>query len=65
MSKIRDADCSLIDQNENSLCHTLLFDKENMNDSDNAHILNPILFGVSGVAYFIWAGAKMPCPCIF
>ena len=40
MNKIRDIDSSLIDQNENSLCYTLLFDKENMNDSDNAHILN-------------------------
>ena len=38
--KIRDIDSSLIDQNENSLCYTLLFDKENMNDSDNVHILN-------------------------
>ena len=31
-------------------------------------IFNPILFGVSGVAYFIWeggGGAKMPYPCIF
>ena len=28
---------------------------------------NPILFGVSGVAYFILGedGAKMPYPCIF
>ena len=32
--------------------------------------INPILFAVSGVAYFIWGGrgggggAKMPCPCI-
>ena len=40
MNKIRDIDSSLIDQNENSLCYTLRFGKENMNDSDNAHILN-------------------------
>ena len=40
MNKIRDIDSSLIDQNDNSLCYTLLFGKENMNDSDNAHILN-------------------------
>ena len=37
--KIRDIDSSLIDQNENSLCYTLLFGKENMNDSENTHIL--------------------------
>ena len=30
----------VIDQNENSLCYTRLFGKENMNDSENAHILN-------------------------
>ena len=39
MNKIRDIDSSLIDQNENSLCYTLLFGKENMNDSENIHIL--------------------------
>ena len=39
MNKIRYIDSSLIDQNENSLCYTLLFGKENMNDSENAHIL--------------------------
>ena len=39
MNKIRDIDSSLIDQNENSLCYTLLFGKENMNDSENTHIL--------------------------
>ena len=39
MNKIRDIDYSLIDQNENSLCHTLLFGKENMNGSENTHIL--------------------------
>ena len=40
MNKIRDIDSSLIDQNKNSLCYTLFFGKENMNDSDNVHILN-------------------------
>ena len=40
MNKIRDIDSSLIDQNKNSLCYTLIFGKENMNDSDNVHILN-------------------------
>ena len=39
MNKICDIDSSLIDQNENSLCYALLFRKENMNDSDNTHIL--------------------------
>ena len=39
MNKIRDIDSSLIDQNENSLCYTLLFGKENMNDSENTQIL--------------------------
>ena len=39
MNKIRDIDSSLINQNENSLCYTLLFGKENMNDSENTHIL--------------------------
>ena len=39
-NKIRDIDSSLIDQNEKSLCYTLPFGKENMNDSENAHILN-------------------------
>ena len=38
MNKIRDIDSSLINQNENSLCYTLLFGKENMNDSENTHI---------------------------
>ena len=39
MNKIRDIDSSLIDQNENSLCYTLLFGKENMNGSKNTQIL--------------------------
>ena len=40
MNKIRNIDSSLIDQNENYFCYTLLCGQENMNDSDNAHILN-------------------------
>ena len=40
MNKICDMDSSLIDRNENFLSYTLLFGKENMNDSDNAHIIN-------------------------
>ena len=40
MNKIRDIDISLIDQNENSLCYTLLFGKDKMNGSEDAHILN-------------------------
>ena len=40
MNKIRDVDRSVIGQNENSLCYTLLFGKENMNDSENAHTFN-------------------------
>ena len=43
MNKIRDMDSSLIDQNENSLCYTLLFGKQNMNDSKNAQTLNVTL----------------------
>ena len=43
MNKIRDMDSSLIDQNENSLCYTLLFGKQNMNDSKNAQTLNATL----------------------
>ena len=40
LNKICDIDSSLIDRNENFLSYTLLFGKENMNDSDNAHIIN-------------------------
>ena len=40
MNKVRDTDSSLIDQNENSLCYTLPFGKENMNYRENTHILN-------------------------
>ena len=39
VNKIRDIDSSFIDQNENSLCYTLLIGKENMNDSENTHVL--------------------------
>ena len=39
MNKICDIDSSLIDQNENSLCYTLLFGKENMNESENTNVL--------------------------
>ena len=39
MNKIRDIGSSLIDQNEKFLCYALLFGKENMNDSENTHIL--------------------------
>ena len=39
MNKICDIDSSFIDQNENSLCYTLLIGKENMNDSENTHVL--------------------------
>ena len=38
-NKIRDIDSSLTDQNENSLCYTFLLRKENMNDSENTHVL--------------------------
>ena len=37
MNKIRDINSSFIDQNENSLCYTLLFGKENMNDGESTH----------------------------
>ena len=40
MNKICDIDSSLIDQNENSLCYTLLFGKEIMSDNEKSHILN-------------------------
>ena len=40
MNKIRDIGSSLIDQNKNSLCNTLPFGTENMNDSKNTYILN-------------------------
>ena len=43
MNKIRDIDSSHNDQNENSLFYTLLFGKENMNDSENTHILNAVI----------------------
>ena len=40
VNKIRDTNSSFIDQNENSRCYTLLFGKENMNDSKSFHIIN-------------------------
>ena len=40
MNKICDNDSSFTNQNEISLFYTLLFGKENMNDSENPHILN-------------------------
>ena len=40
MSKSRYIDSPFIDQDGYSLCYTLLFGKENMNDSENAHIFN-------------------------
>ena len=40
MNETRDIDSSFIDQNENFLCYTLLFGKQNMNDHENAHVLN-------------------------
>ena len=39
MNKICDIDSPLIDQNENSLCYTLLLGKQDMNDSESTHIL--------------------------
>ena len=38
----------VIDQNQNSLCYTRLFGKENMNDSENTHILN------ATIEYILW-----------
>ena len=40
MNEICDIYSSLIDLNENSLCYTLLFGKDSMNDSENAHAVN-------------------------
>ena len=40
MNKIRNIDSSLTNQNGISLFYTLPFGKENMNDSENANILN-------------------------
>ena len=38
---------------------------QNINSATvDTSLVNPILFGVSGVAYFIW-GAKIPYPCTF
>ena len=37
MNKIRNIDISLTNQNEISLFYTLLFGKENMNDSEKPH----------------------------
>ena len=37
MNKIRNIDSSLTNQNEISLFYTLLFGKENMNDSEKLH----------------------------
>ena len=42
MNKICDVDSSLIDQNEKPPCYTLLFGKENMNDSENTHTNNRV-----------------------
>ena len=52
MNKIRDIDSSLIDQNEKSLCYTLLFGKENMNDSKNTHILKGTIEYISSTERF-------------
>ena len=52
VNKIRDVDSSLVGQNENSLCYTLLFGKENMNDSDNAHILNATIEYILSIERF-------------
>ena len=52
MNKIRDIDISVIDQNENSLYNTLLFGKENMNDSENTHILKAIIEYISSTERF-------------
>ena len=38
--EIRDIDSSPIDQNENSPCYTLHSGKKDVNESENAHILN-------------------------
>ena len=40
INKINDIDSSLTKQNEISLFYTLLFDKENLNNSEKTHILN-------------------------
>ena len=39
MTKVCGIDSSFIDQNETSLCYTLLVGKEKMNDRKNADIL--------------------------
>ena len=43
MNKIRDIDSSLTNQNEIFLFYTLPFGKENINNSENSHILNATL----------------------
>ena len=40
INKINDIDSSLTKQNEISLFYTLLFGKENLNNSEKPHILN-------------------------
>ena len=52
MNKIRDIDSSIIDQNENSLCHRLVFGKENMNDSENTHILKTTIEYILSTDWF-------------
>ena len=52
MNKIRDIDSSPIDQNENSLCYTILFGKEIMNDSENTHILKAAIEYILSIERF-------------
>ena len=52
MNKIRDIDSSPIDQNENSLCYTLLIGKENMNDSENTHVLKATIEYILSIERF-------------
>ena len=54
MNKICGIDCSLTNQNEVSLFCTLLFGKENINDSENPHILNEIIEYILSAETFLY-----------
>ena len=40
MEKVCDVEISILDQNKNYLCYTLLFGSEKLNDVKNLYILN-------------------------
>ena len=52
VNKIRDIHSLLIDQNGNSLCYTLLFGKENMDEIKNAHFFEATMKYISSIESF-------------